>query len=82
MTKRIWVLGAFTVLVVLAFFVTGTDAQPGTVKKIVPGVRFREGDLMNPGHGNNIISQKHGRHPCPGSRKKPNGANLRAAFSA
>lgn len=55
MTKRIWVLGAFTVLVVLAFFVTGTDAQPGTVKQIVPGVWFREGDLMNLGHCNNII---------------------------
>ncbi|HET9319408.1 MAG TPA: MBL fold metallo-hydrolase [Bryobacteraceae bacterium] len=55
MTKRIWVLGGFTVLVVLAFFVTGTDAQPGTVKQIVPGVWFREGDLMNLGHCNNII---------------------------
>jgi glyoxylase-like metal-dependent hydrolase (beta-lactamase superfamily II) len=45
----------FTVLVVLAFFVIGTDAQPGTVKQIVPGVWFREGDLMNLGHCNNII---------------------------
>ena len=55
MKKRIWILGAFTLLGVLALFVTGTDAQPGTVKQIVPGVWFREGDLMNQGHCNNVI---------------------------
>lgn len=55
MKKRVWILGTFSVLAALAFFVTGTDAQPGTVKQIVPGVWFREGDLMNLGHCNNII---------------------------
>lgn len=35
--------------------VTRTDAQPGTVKQIVPGVWFREGDLENLGHCNNVI---------------------------
>lgn len=55
MKKRIWILGTFAMLASVAFFVTGTDAQPGTVKQIVPGVWFREGDLMNMGHCNNII---------------------------
>ena len=55
MNKRIGVFGAYAVLASLALFVTGTDAQPGTVKQIVPGVWFREGDLMNLGHCNNII---------------------------
>jgi glyoxylase-like metal-dependent hydrolase (beta-lactamase superfamily II) len=53
--KRIWILGTFVVLASLAFFVTGTEAQPGTVKQIAPGVWFREGDLENMGHCNNII---------------------------
>ena len=55
MKKRIWILGTFAVLASLALFVTGTEAQPGTVKQIVPGVWFREGDLEKMGHCNNII---------------------------
>src|SRR6267142_6352432 len=55
MKKRIWMLGTFVVLASLAFFVTSTGAQPGTVKQIVPGVWFREGDLEKMGHCNNII---------------------------
>jgi glyoxylase-like metal-dependent hydrolase (beta-lactamase superfamily II) len=55
MKKRIWIVASFAVLASLAFFVTGTDAQPGTVKEIVPGVWFREGELMDMGHCNNII---------------------------
>src|SRR5713226_5090311 len=55
MKKRIWILGMFVVLASLALFVTSTGAQPGTVKQIVPGVWFREGDLENQGHCNNII---------------------------
>lgn len=55
MTKRIWILGAFAVLGSLALWITHTDAQPGTVKQIVPGVWFREGDLEGMGHCNNII---------------------------
>src|SRR2546421_56889 len=55
MKKRIWILGTFVVLASLALFVTGSGAQPGTVKQIVPGVWFREGDLKNLGHCNNII---------------------------
>jgi glyoxylase-like metal-dependent hydrolase (beta-lactamase superfamily II) len=50
-----WILCTFAVLMALAFFVAASDAQPGTVKQIVPGVWFREGDLKNLGHCNNII---------------------------
>jgi cyclase len=53
--KRIYFLSAFAVLASLALVVSVTDAQPGTVKQIVPGVWFREGDLTNLGHCNNII---------------------------
>jgi cyclase len=55
MKRRMWILSTFAALAVLAFFVTGTDAQPGTVKQIVRGVWFREGDLEHAGHCNNII---------------------------
>src|SRR5438445_6286391 len=55
MKKRIWIIATFAVLASLAFFVTGTVAQPGTVKQIVPGVWFREGELLDMGHCNNII---------------------------
>src|SRR6266849_2046540 len=56
MKRRIWILGMFVVLALLELFVTRTGAQPGTVKQIVPGVWFREGDLENQGHCNiNII---------------------------
>ncbi len=55
MKRRIGILSTFAALAMLAFLVTGTDAQPGTVKQIVPGVWFREGDLENAGHCNNII---------------------------
>jgi glyoxylase-like metal-dependent hydrolase (beta-lactamase superfamily II) len=39
----------------MAFLATRTEAQPGSVKLIVPGVWFCEGDLANLGHSNNII---------------------------
>ena len=52
---RVWVASGFAALAALALFVAGTEAQPNTVKQIVPGVWFREGDLKNQGHCNNII---------------------------
>src|SRR5579862_5604712 len=56
MTKRrVWILSAFTMLAAVAFFVAAGDAQPGTVKQIVPGVWFREGDIEKLGHCNNVI---------------------------
>jgi cyclase len=55
MKRRMWILSTFAVLITLAFFIAAGDAQPGTVKQIVPGVWFREGDLKDLGHCNNII---------------------------
>lgn len=56
MTKRrAWILSVFAALVAVAFFAAAGDAQPGTLRQIVPGVWFREGDLENLGHCNNTI---------------------------
>lgn len=52
---RISIVCVFAALISVAAFVAAGDAQPGTVKQIVPGVWFREGDLKNLGHCNNII---------------------------
>lgn len=52
---RVSILCCFVVLISVALFIAGSDAQPGTVKQIAPGVWFREGDLKNLGHCNNII---------------------------
>jgi glyoxylase-like metal-dependent hydrolase (beta-lactamase superfamily II) len=48
-------LSAFAILAATAFLATRTEAQPGSVKLIVPGVWFCEGDLANLGHSNNVI---------------------------
>jgi cyclase len=48
-------LSGFALLAAMAFLATRTDAEPGQVKLIVPGVWFCEGDLANLGHSNNII---------------------------
>jgi cyclase len=53
--RRILLLTSFAVLATTALFVSRTDAKPETVQQIVPGVWFREGDLQNLGHCNNII---------------------------
>ncbi|HKW99465.1 MAG TPA: MBL fold metallo-hydrolase [Bryobacteraceae bacterium] len=56
MTKRrFWILTTFAAFAALAFFETSTDAQPGTLKQIVPGVWFREGEIETMGHCNNAI---------------------------
>src|ERR1700730_3067119 len=55
MKRRLCILGSFAILVSIAFLISRTDAQPGTVKQIAPGVWFREGDLEKMGHCNNII---------------------------
>ena len=55
MKRRLWILSAFAILTAVAFFAGSGDAQPGTVKQIVPGVWFREGDLDKLGHCNNVI---------------------------
>lgn len=46
---------AFVLLLLAGLIVTSGDAQPNTVKQIVPGVWFREGDIDKEGHCNNAI---------------------------
>jgi cyclase len=55
MKTRFCFMSAFAIFITLAFFVASTDAQPDTVKQITKGIWFREGDLQNMGHCNNII---------------------------
>jgi glyoxylase-like metal-dependent hydrolase (beta-lactamase superfamily II) len=45
----------FIALSSLALFVSRSDALPDTVRLIVPGVWFREGDLEGKGHCNNVV---------------------------
>jgi cyclase len=51
---RAFLLLIFAVLGGLAFFVSSSQANPETVRIVVPGVWFREGDLQQ-GHSNNVI---------------------------
>src|ERR1035441_1263843 len=55
MHKRFVILSLFLTLGALALFVSRTDAKPETIEQIAPGVWFREGDLKNLGHCNNIV---------------------------
>ena len=55
MSRRIWLIGLSAILALLPFFYRSTAAQPGSIKTIMPGVWFSEGDLMNLGHCNNIF---------------------------
>ena len=52
---RARLLAGFGALASLAFFAAHSDAKPETIIKIVDGVWFREGDLKNLGHCNNIV---------------------------
>ena len=45
----------FGLLTCAALWVSRSEAQPGTVKEIVPGVWFREGEIKDLGHCNNVI---------------------------
>jgi cyclase len=53
--KRFVLASAFGTLAAISLFLTQGDAQPNTVKQIVPGVWFREGDIEHQGHCNNVI---------------------------
>jgi len=55
MKCRVVLLAAFAVLVTAAFFTSRSQAEPNQVKYIAPGVWFREGDLADQGHCNNIF---------------------------
>lgn len=48
-------MGGFALMLSLGFFLTRGDAQVNVVKQIVPGVWFREGDLIKDGYCNNAI---------------------------
>jgi cyclase len=52
---RLLLFSAFAGLNMLLFVVTSGEAQPNTVRQIVPGVWFREGDIQHEGHCNNVI---------------------------
>ena len=52
---RVVLLCVFTALAGAALFVAPSEASPETVRQILPGVWFREGDLESLGHCNNII---------------------------
>ncbi len=52
---RVWVVAIFVLLAAGAVFLPPGEAQPNTVKQIASGVWFREGDLRNEGHCNNVI---------------------------
>jgi cyclase len=54
-SPRFWMLSIFGVLASLAFFAANSEATPETLQKIADGVWFREGDLKNLGHCNNMI---------------------------
>jgi cyclase len=55
-THRAPVLLGFGILLAVSFYrLQIAGAQPGTVKQIVPGVWFREGEIQDQGHCNNII---------------------------
>ncbi len=45
----------FMMLLSVGLLLTNGEAQPSTTKLIVPGVWFREGDIMKEGHCNNAI---------------------------
>jgi glyoxylase-like metal-dependent hydrolase (beta-lactamase superfamily II) len=47
--------GGFGSLLAVSFFATMGEAQPGSVKEIVKGVWFREGEIKEHGHCNNAI---------------------------
>lgn len=53
--RRLCILRTLSGLALTALFVAITSAQSGTIKQVVPGVWFREGDLQNLEHCNNII---------------------------
>ena len=53
--KRLLLAVVFGALAAVSLFLTLGDAQPNTLKQIAPGVWFREGDIQQQGHCNNII---------------------------
>src|ERR1700721_124528 len=76
--KRICLAAGFAALLALGFAITRGDAQPNTMKQIAPGVWFREGDLVNQDHCNNVIIEMRG-DLIVGDANFPSGARLALA---
>jgi cyclase len=55
MMPRLVLFALYLVLVIFTFLATAKDEAPGTVKSVVKGVWFREGDNKQFGHCNNAI---------------------------
>src|SRR5262245_66276398 len=55
MRKRIWLGAPFFALVLAALVTTRSDGKLETIEQIIPGVWFRQGDLDQYGHCNNIV---------------------------
>ena len=53
--NRVTVGALFGITLAVSFFALNSEAQPGSLRQIVPGVWFREGDIKEFGHCNNII---------------------------
>ena len=54
-TIRVALAACFVAMLAAALWVSPGAAQPGTVKEIVPGVWFREGEIKELGYCNNVI---------------------------
>src|SRR4030088_1328048 len=52
--NRLFLMSVFAALLCAGLFLTHGDAQPNSVKEVVKGVWFREGDVSQ-GHCNNAI---------------------------
>jgi glyoxylase-like metal-dependent hydrolase (beta-lactamase superfamily II) len=55
MRKRIWLSAPFVALALMALVATRSEGKLETIEKIIPGVWFRQGDLDQYGHCNNIV---------------------------
>jgi len=53
--NRLTLATPFVIALGTCFYVLESGAQPGTMKQIVPGVWFREGEMQTMGHCNNIV---------------------------
>ena len=76
--SRLLLSGAFALLLGISLIVVSGEAAPGGLKEIVPGVWFREGDLMGEGHCNNIIIEMQD-HLIVVDANFPSGARLTLA---
>jgi hypothetical protein len=55
MQKRIWLSAPLVALAFMALVATRSEGKLETIEQIIPGVWFRQGDLDQYGHCNNIV---------------------------